>query len=65
MKARLPESLLGRGTSEHPLHRTSEASVTGNHLKLAGPEYLMHATLDVCVSFASKTLAKSDARLKL
>ena len=57
MKARLPESLLGRGKNEHPLHRTSEASVSGNNLEPAGLERLMRATLDVCVLFAS-TIAR-------
>jgi hypothetical protein len=56
MKARLPESLLGRGTNEQPLHRTSEASVTGNHLKPAGLVCLMGGTLEVCALFASTTV---------
>ena len=58
MKARLPESLLGRGTNAHPVHRTSEASVSGNHLEPAGLECPMRATLDVCVLFASTTAKK-------
>jgi hypothetical protein len=62
MKARFPESLLKRGKNEHPLHRTSEASATGNHLKPAGPECLMRATLDVCVFFASTTAKKHGRR---
>jgi len=62
MKARLPESLLGRGTNEQPLHRTSAASATGNRLKPAGLEFLMRATLDVFVFFASKTSAESDGK---
>ena len=37
MKARLPESLVGRGKSEHPLQRTSEASATGNPIKDKAP----------------------------
>jgi len=61
MKARFPESLLKRGNTEHPLHRTREASATGNHLKPAGPECLMRTTLDVCVFFAS-TIAKKHGR---
>jgi len=57
MKARLPESLLGRGTNAHPVHRTSEASAIANHLKPAGLECPMRAMLDLCVLFAS-TIAK-------
>ena len=58
MKARLPESLLGRGKNEHPLHRTSEASASGNHLEPTGPDRFMRATLDVCAFFASTTAKK-------
>ena len=63
MKARLPESLLGRGKNEHPLHRTSEASASGNHLEPAGLERLMRATLDVCCFCKQKPRRspKSDA----
>jgi hypothetical protein len=58
MKARLPESLLGRGKNAHPLHRNSDASASGNHFKPERPECLMRETLDVCVLFAS-TIAKT------
>ena len=57
MKARLPESLAGRGKSEHPLQRTSEASATGSPMKTTRPEHFMRATLEGCVFFAS-TIAK-------
>src|SRR5450755_1382942 len=44
MKARLPESLLGRGTSEHPPQSMSEASATGSPMKTARPEYFMRSS---------------------
>ena len=61
MKARLPESLLGRGTNEQPLHKTSEASASDNHLEPAGPVYLMGGTLEICGLFASTTAKKLGA----
>src|SRR6266446_4736422 len=59
MKARLPGrfSLKG-GKIEHPLHRTSEASTIGNHLKPMRPRCFMRATLDVCALFASAIARK-------
>jgi hypothetical protein len=41
MKARLPESLLGRGKNEHPLQSMSEVSATGNQMKTTRPEHFM------------------------
>src|SRR6266853_4830889 len=59
MKARLPgRFLLKGGKIEHPLHRTSEASTIGNHLKLMRPHCFMRATLDVCALFASAIARK-------
>src|SRR5260370_36261835 len=59
MKARLPgRFLLKAGKIEHPLHRTSEASTIGNHLKLMRPHCFMRATLDVCALFASAIARK-------
>src|SRR5260370_40062415 len=61
MKARLPgRFLLKGGKIEHPLHRTSEASTIGNHLKLVRPHCFMRATLDVCALFAS-AIARNHA----
>jgi hypothetical protein len=60
MKARLPVSfLLKGGKIEHPLHRTSEASTIGNHLKPMRPDCFMRATLDVCALFASAIAKKA------
>jgi hypothetical protein len=48
------------GKIEHPLHRTSEASTIGNHLKPMRPHCFMRARLDVCALFAS-AIAKKHA----
>src|SRR6266403_4658756 len=59
MKARLPgRFLLKGGKIEHPLHRTSEASTIGNHLKPMRPHCFMRATLDVCALFATAIARK-------
>jgi len=63
MKARLPDSTsLKGGKIEHPLHRTSEASTIGNHLKPPRPHCFMRATLDVCALFASAIAKKHPPR---
>ena len=63
MKARLPDrTLLKGGKIEHPLHRTSEASTIGNHLKPMRPHCFMRATLDVCALFASAIAKKHASR---
>ena len=60
MKARLPDSLLGRGRNEQPLPSMSEASAAGSQMKATLHEHCMCATLEVCVPFAS-AIAQKEA----